>query len=92
MKIVFRAKALRELEAIERYIAEDSPAAAARLIANIERKISRLAEHPLSAPAGPHPGTRCLVVTGSPYLVIYAVRSSHIIILGVLHAGQSRRI
>jgi len=91
MRIVFRAKALGELEAIERYIAAENPHAAARLIAEIRRKVERLADHPLSAPVGPRPGTRCLVVSGSPYLVIYTVRSGAVIVLGVIHGSRSRR-
>lgn len=53
MKVTFRARALGHLRQIERYVAADSPAAAGRLVARIERAILNLADQPLSAPAAP---------------------------------------
>ncbi len=91
MKITFRARALGHLRQIERYVAADSPAAAGRLVARIERAILNLADHPLSAPAGVVPGTRQRAIDDTPYLVIYRVDTDGITILAVLHAARRVR-
>ena len=91
MKITFRARALGHLRQIERYVAADSPAAAGRLVARIERAILNLADHPLSAPAGVVPGTRQRAIADTPYLVIYRVDTDGITILAVLHAARRVR-
>lgn len=91
MKVTFRARALGHLRQIERYVAADSPAAAGRLVARIERAILNLADHPLSAPAGVVPGTRQRAIADTPYLVIYRVDTDGITILAVLHAARRAR-
>lgn len=91
MKVTFRARALGHLRQIERYVAADSPAAAGRLIARIERAILNLVDHPLSAPVGVVPGTRQLAIADTPYLVIYRVDGDGITILAVLHAARRLR-
>lgn len=91
MRVTFRARALGHLRQIERYVAADSPAAAGRLVARIERAILNLADHPLSAPAGTVPGTRQLAIADTPYLVIYRVDADGITILALLHAARRAR-
>lgn len=91
MKVTFRARALGHLRQIERYVAADTPAAAGRLVARIERAILNLADHPLSAPAGVVPGTRQRAIADTPYLVIYRVDTDGITILAVLHAAPRAR-
>ncbi|MFG1211839.1 type II toxin-antitoxin system RelE/ParE family toxin [Xanthobacter flavus] len=91
MKVTFRARSLGHLRQIEHYVASDSPAAAGRLVARIERAILNLADHPLSAPVGTVPGTRQLAIADTPYLVIYRVDADGITILAVLHAARRAR-
>ena len=40
--------------------------------------------------AGLWPGTRELVITDTPYLVIYVVEDEGVLLLGVVHGKQDR--
>jgi len=46
MEIIWRRIALNDLEAIRRYIAQENPAAGARIRGTIRNAIERLADHP----------------------------------------------
>lgn len=70
------------------YIARDNPAAAARLDAHMERDTERLLEHPLLGREGRVPGTRELVVSHSPFILVYRVKKKRIEILRILHGAQ----
>jgi toxin ParE1/3/4 len=82
------SKAARaDLLAILEYISDDNPAAAERLIADIEAKASRLAERPELYRMGQMAVTREMVVRPN-YLVVYAADAQAVRILRVLHAAQ----
>jgi plasmid stabilization system protein ParE len=91
MKLRYKARTLRHIEAIHDYIAKHDPAAAARVVKRIEYSIGRLASLPLLGRPGMVPGTRILVVPGLPYIVIYRVRDEHVDIIAVLHSARRRR-
>jgi toxin ParE1/3/4 len=59
--------ALRKLEEEAEYIARDDPQAAARVVERIVTSVERLAAHPALGRPGRVPGTRELVVAGTPY-------------------------
>jgi plasmid stabilization system protein ParE len=54
----------------------------------IHAAVGRLADHPAIARPGRVAGTRELVVIGTPYIVIYRIEATAIVILRVLHAAQ----
>ncbi len=56
------------------YIVRDDPEAAARIVERIVTSVEGLGAHPASGRPGRVPGTRELVVSGTPYLVPYRVR------------------
>lgn len=91
MKLRYKARALRHIEAIHGYIANHDPRAAARVVRRIEHSIGRLASFPLSGRPGVVTGTRILVVPGVPYVVIYRVREEEVDIIAVLHTARRRR-
>jgi plasmid stabilization system protein ParE len=91
MRLRYKARALRHIEAIHGYIAKHDPGAAARVVRRIEHSIGRLASLPLSGRPGVVAGTRILVVPGLPYVVIYRVREEDVDILAVLHTARRRR-
>jgi len=91
MKLRYKARALRHIEAIHEYIAKHDPAAAARVVRRIEHSIGRLVAFPLSGRPGEVAGTRILVVPGLPYVVIYRVREDEVDIIAVLHTARRRR-
>jgi plasmid stabilization system protein ParE len=52
MKLVFKKRALRHVEAIHRRIAENDIQAASRTIVRIQKSIKRLENYPLSGRSG----------------------------------------
>lgn len=50
--------------------------------------VSRLADYPAIARPGRVASTRELVVVGTPYIVVYRIEPSAVVILRVLHGAQ----
>jgi toxin ParE1/3/4 len=69
-------------------MAQDDPAAAARVLARIHSAVERLAKHPGMGRAGRVPLTRELVISGTPFVAVYRVRAD-VEIIRVLHGAQS---
>jgi toxin ParE1/3/4 len=90
MKIEYVRAALRDLESIRSYIANDNPEAAQRVVARIKEAISRLEGFPYSGRPGPR-GTRLLSVTGVPYIVIHRISGDTIKIVAIFHTSRDRR-
>jgi len=80
--------ALRNLNLEAEYIARDSPSAAARPVQSIFDAVKQLEDFPAIGRPGRVPGTRELVVTGTPYIVPYRVRLGHVEILRVFHGAR----
>lgn len=81
-------RALRALDGIAAYIAQDSPAQARRIVARVEDAVGQLASHPSMGRSGRVAGTRELVVSRTPFIVPYRVRGESVEILTVLHAAR----
>ncbi len=88
MEIIWRQAALRDLEALRAFIAQDNPPAAARVARAIRDAVERLAEYPNLGRAGRVEGTRELIITEAPYIVAYRVANDQIRILSVIHASR----
>ena len=88
MKVLWTAPALRELEAIGDYIARDNSSASARVVTRVFDRVDALADHPESGRPGRIPGTRELVITGTPFIVPYRIRDNRIEILSVFHGAR----
>ena len=73
---------------IARWIAADDPAAADRVADAIFIAVMRLEGFPLSGRLGCVLETRELVVSGLPYLVVYRIEASSVVILRVLHGAM----
>jgi toxin ParE1/3/4 len=87
MKLVWRAKALADLETIISYIAERNVNAADRLLGAIEACTEGLPDHPFLYRPGRVEGTREAVVHPN-YIVIYTVGTDRIEIVAIVHARQ----
>ena len=74
---------------IRDYIASDNPQAAQNVLDEIRRVVHSLRDFPLLGHMGRRAGTRELVITRYPYLIIYRLDTKKIRILAVVH--QSRR-
>ena len=88
MRARWLRRALQNLDEEAAYIATDDPRAAARTVQSIAISVARLAAHPASGRAGRVPGTRELIVSGTPYIVAYRVRAETVEILRVLHGAR----
>ncbi len=88
MKIRWLRTALRNLDEQAGYIASDNPEVAVRIVARVRGAIERLARHPSLGRPGRVPGTRELVVSGTPYVIPYRVRGEQVEFLRVFHGAQ----
>lgn len=90
MKVRILRAAQRDLEAIDLYIRRDSPAAADRVVAQLEAHITLLTQFPYRGRPARPVGTRELVLPRLPYIVTYRVTGEQIDILRIWHAAQRR--
>jgi len=88
VKVAWLRRANRRLEAIADRIAQDNPAAAYAMTLRLRRAGDSLAGMPHIGRPGRVPGTRELVIVGTPYIIAYRVRETDIQILHVLHGRQ----
>ncbi len=88
MKLVWSALALNDRIGHFNYIAGDSVAAAIKVDDAIEAKAEKLTDFPENGRPGRVSGTRELVITGLPYILIYSIRGDDVFILRVLHGAQ----
>ncbi len=88
MQVRWLRNAVRNLDHAADYIARDDPAAGLRMADRVRAAVDRLRDHPALGKAGRVPGTRELVVPGTPFLVAYRVRRDSVVIVRVLHGAQ----
>lgn len=88
MQVRWSAAASADMDGLARYISIDNPAAAVAVVTDIRARADGLDEFPEMGRRGRLRGTRELVVTGSPYLLIYRVETEMVRILRVLHGAQ----
>ena len=70
------------------YVAIDSPSASRRLSERVFAAVDYLLDFPEIGRPGDRRGTRELVVTGTPYIVVYEVEDPTVRILRVWHTRQ----
>jgi toxin ParE1/3/4 len=88
MRVVWEEDALADLAEIEGYIAADSPRAARAVKQRIRQQVLSLSEAPRIGRPGRVKGTRELMVTGLPYIVVYTVTESVVTVLAVYHGAR----
>ncbi|MCD7059640.1 type II toxin-antitoxin system RelE/ParE family toxin [Pelagibacterium xiamenense] len=76
-----------DLAGIADYIANDNAQAALAMWDEIEAQVERLRMFPHSGREGRQEGTRELIISGTPYVVVYAV-AEDVTVLRVLHGAQ----
>ncbi|MEI8119137.1 MAG: type II toxin-antitoxin system RelE/ParE family toxin [Methylophilaceae bacterium] len=70
------------------YIAKDNLSAALSQLDEIEGQTDRLADYPKLGRPGRVKGTRELVVSRTPFIVVYRIKGEMVQILRVLHGAQ----
>jgi len=88
MRVRWLRTALRNLDHHAAYIAKDNPIAAQHAVQRIQTAVDLLADHPDMGRIGRVPLTRELIVGGTPWVVVYRVRSA-VEIIRVLHSAQA---
>ncbi len=88
MRLEWTRPALRDLGEAGAFIASDNPQAAERMADRVREAVEYLREQPNIGRPGRVPGTREIVVTGTPFLVVYWVRGAAVQVLRLLHHSR----
>ena len=87
--IIWSPQALRDIEAIRVYIAEDSPHVAELVVGRIVKAVERLKAFPGSGRKVPeHNDPEILEVIESPYRIVYRMRVGTVEIATVFRASR----
>lgn len=70
------------------YIAQDSPLAAIGQDEEIERQVNMLLQQPKMGRIGRLKGTRELVISRTPFIVVYRLQTHRIEVIRLLHSSQ----
>lgn len=90
MKIEWSLAAVRDLDQIETYIEQHTPRGAKRIWSRIHERIVLQADIPLAAPLFKSGPARMLVVTRTPYIVLYVVDGDVLRVEQIVHGAQDR--
>ena len=90
MRIRWTAPAAADLECIKDYLQQHFPQFAQRTVLRIYDSIRSLKASPYRGRAGRRTGTRELVLTPLPYVVVYWVKGEAIEILHIYQSAQQR--
>ncbi len=86
MTVRWTPTALRDLESLAQYIAEDAPEAAANMVARILSGIEALQRQPEMGRRGRVAGTRELII--APYIVAYRLTRNTIDLVAIVHGAR----
>lgn len=89
-RVVVTAEAEKNLEALFRFIADDSPANGGRFVDGLRRRLKSLATLPRRCPRAPEDGRRGLEVRHliyEDYRIIFAIDGRTVVILQVRHGS-----
>ena len=82
-RIVFRRSALADLEALASHFDPIDPRITARIVADIQRSVARLADFPRSGEAIPHTSLRRITSRRYRFTISYFVGPERVEIVGV---------
>jgi toxin ParE1/3/4 len=88
VKIRWTRLARADIKAAHEYVAVDSPDAADQFLERIRPAATVLVRHPMAGRTGRIPGTRELVIPGTPRIIPYRVRRGFIDILAIIHGAR----
>ncbi len=88
MRVTWSPRARRAREAAIDYIARDKPVAALSQLDAIQRQVGILADHPEIGRPGRVDGTRELVISRTPFILVYRIDNDAVRILHFLHGAQ----
>lgn len=88
MRVLRATSAKADLDSITDYFGQRNPVAALAMLDRIATAQALLETHPLIGHPGRISGTRELVVTGTPFILVYAVADNALTVMRVLHSQQ----
>lgn len=88
MELRWTPSALRDLDDAGAYIAQEDRGAAMEMAQRVLEAVEYLQQHPALGRSGRLRGTRELVISGTPFVVVYRVRLDLIQLLRVLHHAR----
>ncbi|MDO8262177.1 MAG: type II toxin-antitoxin system RelE/ParE family toxin [Gallionella sp.] len=86
--LVWLRRALNDRDAQLDYIAQDNPLAAVSQGDRIDEQVDQLLQHPQMGRPGRKQGTRELVISRTPFIVVYRLKGKRIELLRLLHGAQ----
>lgn len=86
--LVWLKRAISDRDAQLDYIAQDNPLAAVSQGDRIDAQVDVLLQHPQLGRPGRKPGTRELVISHTPFIVVYRIKGQRIELLRLLHGAQ----
>lgn len=81
------ARAQKDLREVQTYIAQDKPAAAAKMVLKIVKQAEGLKQFPMSCEAIHRDRPQYRFMITKPFAVLYEVTDSEVIILRVIHTS-----
>jgi toxin ParE1/3/4 len=88
MKVLYTSLAREDMMHLLNFIGSESPKSALEILNKIESQILNLKLHPEIGRPGRVASTRELVITGTPFIVPYQVRSNTLVILRIYHSRR----
>ena len=88
MELRWAEEAAADLEHITDYLFENAPERAAELVRGIYNAPAALLTFPYRGRAGKKEGTRELVLSSLPYIVVYEITGEVIHVVRILHGAQ----
>lgn len=89
MHIRWTQKARENLISLEEFIRKDKPKAAIAAVIKVVKTVEILSDHPHMGRMGRVPGTRELVIAGTPFIAVYQIQNDSIDVIRVLHAART---
>jgi toxin ParE1/3/4 len=86
--LVWLKRAIHDRDAQLDYIAQDNPLAAISQGDRIDEQVDILLQHPQMGRQGRKQGTRELVISRTPFIVVYRINGKRIELLRLLHGSQ----
>ena len=88
MKLKWTRLSLKDMQHLYDYIADDSTAAAKKIISRISEAADKLKLYPHMGKAGRISGTRELVIAATPYIIVYIIADDSIQVVSVIHGAR----
>lgn len=88
MILVWLKRAINDRDAQLDFIAQHNPLAAVSQGDRIEEQVGMLIDHPKMGRAGRKKDTRELVISHTPFILVYRIKSQRIELLRLLHGSQ----